>query len=91
MSVRVMIPTPLRQLTGGAAEVVASGSTVAEVIASLEQQHPGLKARLCDEEGDLRRFVNVYVDGEDIRFIAGLATPVKPGSSVSIVPAIAGG
>jgi molybdopterin synthase sulfur carrier subunit len=86
-----MIPTPLRQLTGGAAEVTASGSTVGEVIASLEQHHPGLKARLCDEEGDLRRFVNVYVDGEDIRFIAGLDTPVKPGSNVSIVPAIAGG
>lgn len=91
MSVRVLIPTPLRQLTGGAAEVTAEGGTVADVIASLEARHPGLKERLCDEDGDLRRFVNVYVDGEDIRFLAGLATPVKPGSDVSIVPAIAGG
>lgn len=91
MSVSVMIPTPLRQLTGGAAEVTATGSTVSELIANLEQQHPGLKNRLCDDDGDLRRFVNLYVDGEDIRFIDGLATPVKPGSKVSIVPAIAGG
>ncbi|MBI2320742.1 MAG: MoaD/ThiS family protein [Chloroflexi bacterium] len=91
MSIRVLIPTPLRQLTGGAGEVAAEGATVADVIASLDARHPGLKARLCDDEGDLRRFVNVYVDGEDIRFIAGLTTPVKPGSAVSIVPAIAGG
>lgn len=91
MSVRVKIPTPLRQITNGAAEVAASGSTLAEVIADLELRHPGLRARICDDEGELRRFVNVYIDGEDIRFLAGLATPVKPGSDVSIVPAIAGG
>ncbi|MBI4320481.1 MAG: MoaD/ThiS family protein [Chloroflexi bacterium] len=91
MGATVKIPTPLRNLTGGAKEVVAEGATVSELIDDLERQHPGLKDRLCDESGDLRRFVNVYVGGEDIRFLDGLATAIQTGSDISIVPAVAGG
>jgi MoaD family protein len=87
----VRIPTPLRKLTEGKEEVTASGSTVAEVIASLEQSYPGIKARICDESGAVRKFVNVFVRDEDIRFLKNLDTPVKDGDEVSIVPAIAGG
>ncbi len=91
MGAIVKIPTPLRSLTGGAKEVSANGVTVAEIIDDLEQKHPGLKERLCDENGDLRRFVNVFVGGEDIRFLDGLATEVRDGGDISIVPAVAGG
>jgi sulfur-carrier protein len=90
MAITVRIPTPLRTLTGGADEVSVSGSTVGEVIENLEKQHPGLKERLCDEKG-VRRFVNVYANEEDIRFLDNLKTALKDGDSVSIVPAIAGG
>ncbi len=91
MAANVKIPTPLRTLTAGAKEVKTDGGTVSEVINNLESRFPGIKERLCDETGELRRFVNVYVGGEDIRFIDGLATPVSEGGDVSIVPAVAGG
>jgi molybdopterin synthase sulfur carrier subunit len=90
MPITVRIPTPLRTLTGGADEVSIDGGTVGEVIDNLEKKHPGIKERLCDEKG-VRRFVNVYANEEDIRFLDNLATKLKEGDSVSIVPAIAGG
>jgi molybdopterin converting factor small subunit len=91
MPITVRIPTPLRPLTGGQAEVAAAGTTVADVLADLERQHPGLKARLLDDQGQLRRFVNLYLNDEDIRFLEGLSTPVPATADLSIVPAIAGG
>jgi len=91
MSVSVRIPTPLRKLTGGADEVAIEGVNVGEVIENLEVAHPGLKERLCDDAGEIRRFVNVYVNDEDVRFLEGRATALKDGDEVSIVPAIAGG
>ena len=87
----VRIPTPLRKLTQGKEEVTASGGTVGEVLASLEQAFPGLRAKICDETGNLRRFVNVFVHQEDIRFQKSLDTPVGDGDEIAIVPAIAGG
>ena len=90
MAINVRIPTPLRTLTGGADEVSIEGSTVGELIDNLEKKHPGIKERLCDEKG-VRRFVNIYANEEDIRFLDNLQTKVKEGDSVSIVPAIAGG
>lgn len=86
----VRIPTPLRTLTGGADEVTAEGATVRAVIESLEKAHPGVRDRLLDEKG-VRRFVNIYLGEEDIRFLGGLDTEVKPTDALSIVPAIAGG
>ena len=91
MSVKVRIPTPLRKLTKDRSEVDAAGSTIREIVDDLEKQFPGFKERMCDDSGDLRRFVNVYVGGEDIRFLDGLDTPVPDGSEVSIIPAVAGG
>jgi len=91
MSARVRIPTPLRRFTGGAEEVSAGGATVAAIVEDLERNHPGLKERICDEAGKVRRFVNIFVNGDDIRFLNNLETPVKAGDEVSIVPAIAGG
>ena len=91
MSVTVKIPTQLRSLTSEAAEVPAAGETIADVIGDLERNHPGIGDRLLSGPGELRRFVNVYVDGEDVRFLEGLATPVGPGASVAIIPAVAGG
>ena len=91
MSVTVRIPTPLRKLTNELDVVSGDGGTLLACIDSLEQQYPGIKERLCDEGGELRRFVNVYVNGEDVRFQQGLQTPLKPGDEVSIVPAVAGG
>ncbi len=91
MSVTVRIPTPLRKLTNELDVVSGDGGTLLACIDSLEQQYPGVKERLCDEGGELRRFVNVYVNGEDVRFQQGLQTPLKPGDEVSIVPAVAGG
>ncbi len=91
MSVSVRIPTPLRKLTGGADEVAIEGTNVGEIIENLEAAHPGLKERLCDDAGEIRRFVNVYVNDEDVRFLEGRATVLKDGDEVSIVPAIAGG
>jgi molybdopterin synthase sulfur carrier subunit len=92
MSVTVRIPTQLRPLAGGSSEAQLEGSTVAEVLKALESAHPGFSDRLFDENtGKLRRFVNVFVADEDIRFLDGLETPVSDGSTVSIVPAVAGG
>ncbi|MGB5811259.1 MAG: ubiquitin-like small modifier protein 1 [Polyangiales bacterium] len=90
MAVTVRIPTPLRTLTGGHEEVPADGATVGEVIENLEANHPGMKDRLCDEKG-IRRFVNIYHNDEDIRFLDNLQTELKEGDTLSIVPAIAGG
>ncbi|HUI24977.1 MAG TPA: ubiquitin-like small modifier protein 1 [Candidatus Kryptonia bacterium] len=91
MSVLVRIPTPLRRFTGGSDEVNLQGATVGAVVDDLEHRHPGIKERLCDDEGRVRRFVNIYVNGDDIRFLSHLDTAVKDGDEVSIVPAIAGG
>jgi molybdopterin synthase sulfur carrier subunit len=91
MPIQVRIPTPLRKFTGGAESVTAAGATVAAVVQDIEGRHPGLKERICDDAGKVRRFVNVYVNGEDIRFLSSLDTPVKEGDEISIVPAIAGG
>ena len=91
MSVTVRIPTQLRTLTGGAGEVTADGSTVGEVLKALDAAHPGLGERLFDEAGKLRRFVNVFLADEDVRFLDGLDTGVAEGQTVSIVPAVAGG
>jgi len=89
--IKVRIPTPLRPLTRGQGEVEAKASSIAEMIDNLNAAHPGLKDRLCDEKGELRRFVNIYVNEEDIRFLTGKDTSLKDGDEVSIVPAIAGG
>ncbi len=90
MSTIVRIPTPLRTLTGGQDEVTADGRTVGDLIENLEKKHPGIRERLLDDKG-VRRFVNIYIGEEDIRFLDGLKTEVKAGDAVSIVPAIAGG
>ncbi len=89
--IKVRIPTPLRTLTKNQGEVEMKGTSLAELIDNLETNHPGIKSRLCDEQGELRRFVNVYVNEEDVRFLNGKATTLKDGDEVSIVPAIAGG
>jgi sulfur-carrier protein len=91
MSVKVRIPSQLRTLTGGAGEVAVEGSTVGDVLKALDAAHPGFGDRLFDESGKLRRFVNVFVADEDVRFLQGLETPVVDGTTVSIVPAVAGG
>ena len=91
MAVTVRIPTILRTYTGGSAEVPAQGQTLAEVIDDLEANHPGLRARLLDDAGKLRRFVNVYVNDDDVRFAEGLATATAEGAKLSIIPAVAGG
>lgn len=91
MSTKVRIPTPLRKLTNGAPEVTAEGSTVGELIEALERTHPGIKGRLLEPSGAPKRFINIYVEGEDIRFLDGLATQLAGRSEVSIVPAMAGG
>ena len=90
MPITVRIPTSLRSLTGGDDEISAEGATVGAVLDDLERQHPGIKDRLCDERG-VRRFVNIYANDEDIRFLDNLDTPVADGDAVQIVPAIAGG
>lgn len=91
MSIKVRIPTPLQKLTNNQAEVAGNGKTIKEVLANLEGQYKGVRERLYDEKGGLRRFINFYVNNEDIRFLKGEETPVKEGDEVSIVPAIAGG
>lgn len=91
MSVTVRIPTPLRKLTGDRDSVTSAGSRLTDCIEALEAQYPGLKERLCDEDGDIRRFVNIFINGEDVRFLQGLDTPLAAGDEVSIVPAVAGG
>ncbi|GAA2660218.1 MoaD/ThiS family protein [Streptomyces aculeolatus] len=91
MSVNVRIPTILRTYTDGRAEVNAEGATLAEVIEDLEKNHRGIAARVLDDQGKLRRFVNVYVNDDDVRFADGLQTPTPEGAGVSIIPAVAGG
>jgi molybdopterin converting factor small subunit len=91
MTATIRIPTPLRNATGGVATVDVEGATVGEALAELVQAHPGVSERLLDDSGQLRRFVNVFVDDEDVRFAQGLETPVAPGATVSIIPAVAGG
>jgi molybdopterin converting factor small subunit len=90
MAIDVRIPTILRTYTGGEKAVTGQGSTLSEVIEDLEANHPGIRERLIEGE-DLRRFVNVYVNDEDVRFLDGLATPLAPGDSVTVLPAVAGG
>lgn len=87
----IRIPTPLRKLTGERETIEAEGTTVGELLAAMDQSYPGLRERICDDQGQVRRFVNVYVNDEDIRFLKDQATPVKSSDEVSIVPAIAGG
>ncbi len=91
MSATVRIPTPLRALTGGAAELPVAPGPLSAVLTELDATYPGLGAKVLDETGALRRFVNVYVGEDDVRFLSGLDTPVADGASVSIVPAVAGG
>ena len=89
--ITIRVPTQLRSLTNNAGEVQVEGSTVGEALKALDAAHPGFAARLFDEDGKLRRFVNVFVADEDVRFLEGLETPVADGQTVSIVPAVAGG
>ncbi|MCA9452568.1 MAG: MoaD/ThiS family protein [Nitrospiraceae bacterium] len=89
--IKVRIPTPLRPMTGGKSEVEIAGNTVSEIIDNLGSAHPGIKERVYDEQGEVRRFINIYVNEEDIRFLTGKDTPLKDGDEVSIIPAIAGG
>ena len=91
MSVTVRIPTPLRELSGGNAEVALEPGTLAEVLAALDATHPGFRGRLFGDDGELRRFVNVFVADDDVRFMDGVNTPVPDGAEVSIIPAVAGG
>lgn len=91
MSATVRIPTTLRPMAGGQSEVTVEGSTVGEVLKALDAQHPGFADRLLDDEGNLRKFVNVFVADDDVRFLDGLDTPVPDGETVAIIPAVAGG
>lgn len=91
MNIQVRIPAPLRKLTGDQEVVPAEGSTIGEILTNLDKAFPGLIERICDEQGNVRRFVNIFVNDEDIRFLDEKATAVKDGDEISIVPAIAGG
>lgn len=91
MSVKVLIPTPLQKFTNNQATLALEGGTIVELLDVLDSQCPGIKARLCDDTGELRRFVNFYVNSEDIRFLQGKETALADGDEVSIVPAVAGG
>jgi molybdopterin converting factor small subunit len=91
VSVSVRIPTILRTYTGGESEVTAEGATLAEVLDDLESSYSGIRARILDDSGDIRRFVNVYVGNDDVRFLDGLATATPDGAQLSIIPAVAGG
>jgi molybdopterin converting factor small subunit len=91
MSVSVRVPTILRTYTGGESEVNADGATLSEVLDSLDASYPGIKGRIVDEQGELRRFVNVYVGNDDVRFLEGLSTATVDGTQISVIPAVAGG
>ena len=91
MSVSVRIPTILRTYTGGASEVTAEGATLAAVLEDLDANYPGIKGRILDDQGDLRRFVNVYVGSDDVRFLDSLGTATPDGVQISVIPAVAGG
>ncbi|MFB6346645.1 MAG: ubiquitin-like small modifier protein 1 [bacterium] len=90
-NVTVLIPTPLREFTDGESEVTAEGDTVEDIINSLEENHPGIKERICTDDGELREFLNIYLDDEDIRFKDELETEIEDDAEISIIPAIAGG
>ena len=91
MAISVRVPTPLRRFTGGKGEVPAEGASLRAIIENLETRHPGLRERLLDDKGEIRRFVNIYLNGDDVRFLDQLNSKVKDGDEISIVPAIAGG
>jgi molybdopterin synthase sulfur carrier subunit len=91
MSVTVRIPTPIRRVTNGEDKITVSGATLRQIIEAMEEKYPGIKARLCDDKDDLRSFVNIYINGEDVRFLSGIDSPLNPGDEVSIIPAVAGG
>ena len=91
MAIKVRIPTPLMKLTDNQSEVSAEGGTIADIINNLENQFNGIKDRICEENGSPRRFINIYINEEDIRFLEGEKTTVKDGDEISIIPAIAGG
>ena len=91
MAVKVRVPTPLMKLTDNQSEVTAEGATISEILNNLESQFSGIKERICDENGAPRRFINIYLNEEDIRFLEGESTAVKDGDEISIIPAIAGG
>jgi sulfur-carrier protein len=91
MSARVRVPTILRTYTAGESEVTAEGQTLSDVLDSLDAAYPGIKGRIVDEDGTLRRFVNVYVGNDDVRFLDGLETAVKDDAQISVIPAVAGG
>jgi molybdopterin synthase sulfur carrier subunit len=91
MPITVRIPTPLRKLTNGKGEIQVAAKNIAELIENLEKDYPGIKGRLCDESGNIRRFINIYINEEDIRFKQNLQTSLKDGDDISVVPAIAGG
>ncbi|MBT5551789.1 MAG: MoaD/ThiS family protein [Nitrospina sp.] len=91
MAVKVRVPTPLMKLTDNQSEVTAEGATINDILNNLENQFAGIKERICDENGAPRRFINIYLNEEDIRFLEGEKTPVKDGDEISIIPAIAGG
>ena len=91
MSVKILIPTPLRKITADADVATVEAGTISEIIASVDHLYPGFRARICGDDGQMRRFINIYVNGEDVRFLENLSTVVADGAEVSIVPAIAGG
>jgi MoaD family protein len=91
MAIKVLIPTPLQKFTNNQATLECDGGNIVDLLDTLESSFPGIKARLCDDQGELRRFVNFYVNSEDIRFLQGKETPLQDGDEVSIVPAVAGG
>ena len=90
-SIRVLIPTPLRRFTGGEGRVTANGATVGDLLVALDQRYPGLQAQICDEDGRIRRFVNVFVNGRNVRDADGEETALHPGDEVGVMPAMAGG
>jgi len=91
MAITVRVPTPLQKVTGGKSEVETTGSSIKEALENLEKEYPGVRERLYSEEGELRRFINIYVNEEDIRFLDSENTPIKDGDVISVIPAIAGG
>ncbi|MEO1148691.1 MAG: ubiquitin-like small modifier protein 1 [Cyanobacteria bacterium J06638_22] len=91
MAIKVLVPTPLQKFTNDQAVIECEGATIDDLLTALEAQFPGIKARLCDDDGKLRRFINFYVNSEDIRFLQGQETKLQEGDEVSIVPAVAGG
>ena len=91
MGINVRIPTPLRKITDGKSEVEANGGTISQIIDDLEKSYPGIKGKLCDDNGAVRKFLNIYLNDDDIRFMDSLSTEVRDGDNISLIPAIAGG